>query len=136
MWPRKRNERQDPPILDELAGYPVHTPATKPSTTEADLKRLRTLLACVTDQVNTIATHVDGIRLETRTGLQDIRASLPDADERHEKLISNLVNGMSYFPHDAVKYFEQDGEPSKYSDEYMRGVDDLRNYIMNIIKGR
>lgn len=134
MWPFKPKQELPTPIVDTLSAYPVHKP--KVDETKEELKVLRRLLATVVDTTTSTATYVSTIQQTLPGQLRDIRDRLPDADEAHEKTLTNIVSGMANFPHDSIRHLPTDPSPTKYSDDYLRGVDDLRKFVNQIINGR
>jgi hypothetical protein len=134
MWPFKKKTEVQVPILDTLSAYPPLKP--KVDETAGELKALRSLLATVLDQTSSTATYVGSIQQTLPGQLRDIRDRLPDADEAHERTLTNIVAGMAQFPHDAIKHLPNDPSPTRYSEDYLRGVDDLRKYVNQIIDGR
>ncbi len=132
MWFR-RKEVPTATLVDELSAYP---PLKSKVDTRDELKALRNLLATVLDHTSSTVTHMASIQQTLPGQLRDIRDRLPDADEAHERTLTNIVAGMAQFPHDAIKHLPNDPSPTKYSDDYLRGVSDLRAYVNQIINGR
>lgn len=157
MWPFKKSKIDPSEILLRVANgathaereeyrkeveaekYPVYRPggameqrktAQAEQTTLDEVRRLRSIVAGLSDQSGTALTYL----VPLGGYLREIRDRLPNADEKHLQLLNNIKSGMENFPKPVYKQMEEDS--TGYAHGYAEGVEELSKFITQIIDGR